>query len=572
MKKFLTTLVLGVACSTAAAQSCFETNFGTPIGGGDDTVLPIQSIGFAFPFAGSTYTDIHISTNGFFYLSNAGVPAPGGANCCTGTTALLVSGSPKICPFWTDLNVIVANGANVHVNSSAAACVITWDNVVEFGNTVQFDLQCQIYPSGEIRFTFGGNMTLRTSGDALVGMSPGNAAPVPAASNWSVPGVTGDTTAFELFNNTALPFDLAGQSLVLTAAGTIFVHANSNCLASTSSYGAGCVQIYDSFYELFGTAAAFDLGNSAMRIVNTGTGYFAIPSPNAYVAPSAAATSLTLLDDSETTVALSTPMPVAGTTTSALTVCSNGFVSVATGNGTAFGPTAAGLLNGPQTSWRSWHDYNPTIAGSGQVKFEEVAGVAYVTWDGVFDFGTTGPGSTFQFQFDLASGNCDIVWGSISGAGNAHLVGFSVGGPSNDPGSIDLTTAVPLGTVLVSNTQITPLALAAAGLPALGSTVSLDSSNIPTNTPFGAVLFGFQKFANGVDLTGIGMPGCRQYNEGASTVIYVSPVGTASTPFVVPNDVGFLGIAVLAQAVTYSPGLTPLGAISSNGIEMFVGL
>src|SRR5689334_20468511 len=58
------------------AQVCPDRAMGTFLGVGDDTMFPIQPIGFAFPFAGATYTDVHVCANGYFFLSNGGVPTP----------------------------------------------------------------------------------------------------------------------------------------------------------------------------------------------------------------------------------------------------------------------------------------------------------------------------------------------------------------------------------------------------------------------------------------------------------------------------------------------------------------
>ena len=60
-----------------------------------------------------------------------------------------------------------------------------------------------------------------------------------------------------------------------------------------------------------------------------GSGYVVLPGITSYVAPTAAATPLTLTDDSETTVTLAAPFPHSGGATPTLVVCSNGFVSVA---------------------------------------------------------------------------------------------------------------------------------------------------------------------------------------------------------------------------------------------------
>lgn len=104
-------------------------------------------------------------------------------------------------------------------------------------------------------------------------------------------------------------------------------------LSTSTRYGQGCVSAQSSFYENFATSAAFDLSNTALTMLHTGTGYLMMPGMTTYVAPSGTATPLVLGDDTETTVPLSTPLVTPTGITSALAVCSNGYVSVATGNG-----------------------------------------------------------------------------------------------------------------------------------------------------------------------------------------------------------------------------------------------
>lgn len=345
--------------------------------------------------------------------------------------------------------------------------------------------------------------------------------------------------------------------------------AGSGTIATASNYGTGCVAKYGSFYESFSTAASFDLGGTSMSLINSGTGYLALPGLTTFVAPSAMATALSLGDDAETSVSLSQPLVYPGGFTTSLTVCSNGFVSVASGNGTGWSPSVSTMLANLQTGWYCWHDYNPSAAGSGSVKFEEVNGVAYVTWDGVFDYSNTAPNS-WQMQFDLASGNVHYVWQTMSGLGGAHLVGFSPAGASLDPGSIDLTAALP-ATFATYASDLLPLALQAGARPIANNTIPLVTNNLSATTPFGAVLLSLTQFNPGIDLTGLGMAGCAQYQGADVTLLYL-PMGAPSNslPFTIPNAVG---LHIYAQSFAYDPasGLTALGAISSNGVDLGIG-
>jgi hypothetical protein len=351
------------------------------------------------------------------------------------------------------------------------------------------------------------------------------------------------------------------------------VGGGGGTVATRSNYGTGCVSVADAcFYENFATGT-FDLSNTAMSLIHSGSGYLAIPGTTTFQVPSGGATTLALGDDTETTVTLSGPLKVGRTgSTNALTVCSNGFVSVAAGNGTTWTPVVATFLNAPQTGWWCWHDYNVTAAGSGQVKFEEVAGVAYVTWDGVYDFGgtTAANANTFQIQFELASGNVHFVWQTMSALGNGRLIGFSEGGTSADPGNTDISAVLP-GTFNAATFAVLPLGLSAAARPIVGNTIGLVTANLGPTAPFGAILMSLTQFNPGQDLTGIGMAGCSRFQGSEVTLLYVSGgAPSVTTPFSVPNAIG---VHVYAQSVAYDPasGLTLLGAIASNGVDLGIG-
>jgi hypothetical protein len=351
----------------------------------------------------------------------------------------------------------------------------------------------------------------------------------------------------------------------------VYVSPAGPGVATATPYGTGCYNRFASFYENFASAASFDLSNSGFTMVPSGGGYAVLPALATYLPPSGTATNLGLGDDTETSVALSGPMPVPGGTTSALQVCSNGFVSVAAGNGVSFSPSSSVLLSNPQTAWYTWHDFNPGAAGSGLVKFEEIAGVAYVTWDGVFDYATTTP-STMQFQFTLATGMVTIVYGTMSTAGASFLVGYSPGGSSADPGNRDISATVPGSFTLSGPSSEGPaLALGASARPITGTSINLVTSNIPTGTALGATLLGLTQFNPGIDLSFLGMPGCFQYTDGSVSLLFVVGGPSATVPFNIPNNPAFVGIHVFAESATFSAGFNGLGVIASNGLDLGVG-
>jgi hypothetical protein len=158
----------------------------------------------------------------------------------------------------------------------------------------------------------------------------------------------------------------------------------------------------------------------------------------------------------------------------------------------------------------------------------------------------------------------------MSVLGNGRLVGFSEGGTSADPGNRDISATLP-NAFVAATFAVMPLGLVASARPIAGNTINLNTSNIGPTAPFGAVLLSLTQINPGINLAGLGMAGCFQYQGGEVTLLFL-PFGapTASTPITIPNA---LGIHIYAQSFAYDPagGLTALGAIASNGVDLGIG-
>lgn len=576
LKHQLATLLI-LSCS-AVAQNCPDAVFGTAIGNGDDTMFTIRPIGFAFPLNGTTYTDVHICTNGYFHLSNGGTPTPGAADYSS-TTTEFTSGSPRIAPMWNDLDVRTDNGGQVFINSTPAKCTITWDRAQNYntatGGGTLFTMQAQLFPTGEVRFYYSANTSNNSSiaagAPAITGMTNGGGAVLPTGSDLSVGGATADPTLFESFA-TANSFDLTNNSLlsIPSAPGWTFLTlgAPTNCAAATA-YGAGCVPVYDSFYEIM-TPAAFDLTGATISWLRQPTGYIVLNSiPGTIVTPTANATIVANLDDTVQAVTLSAPLPIAGGTTSTLNICSNGHITLsATSNGNTLTPDAATFLAFAQTAVGIIHDLNPAATGSGKILFEQIGSTAYVTWNGVYSYNTTSP-NQFQYQFDLVTGNITLVFGAMTPAGNNYLVGYSVGGPSPGVAASDLSVALA-GAMTIADVTVNGLALAAPAGPVLGTTFDLVTNNVPALVPL-AFLFAGDTQLPGIDLSFVGMPGCNGYTNANLTSATIPVVGTSGTfSLPIPNNPVFAGATVTFQSVAFSLA-TPLNLITSNGLAATLG-
>ncbi|MBL8752946.1 MAG: hypothetical protein JNK15_06550 [Planctomycetes bacterium] len=578
MRTIVASFSLGLLASAAAAQ-CIDPAYGTPLAAPGtlfgDFQFPITPIGFAFPVNGVTYTDIHVCDKGYVWLSNAGVPAPGGVDI-SATAAELASQGPRICALWSDIQAMSSNNAMVYVKSTAADCTITWENVQCYSSTSGiFTMQMKLEPNGTITFRYGAGTTnastLNTWWVGVTGVSPGGVT-LPAPSDLSTVGSSVDPTVYEEWVNINT-FDMAGSSFQLIPTNPGYVWTPTTGCASALAYGTGCLSQPDSAYEAW--TSGFDLNTTTITWLRTTSGYVVLSSlPGAFVTPSATATNIAPATlDGEQLVTLSAAMPVAGGTTTTLNVTTKGQVKVSPvlSNNIDYTPTVAELLADTLTTFALWHDYDQTDLGSGLILFEEVGGIAYVTWNGVHSYSSSTP-NTFQFQFEVATGNVTLVIGTMGGFANpdAGILGYSVAGPSNDPGATDFSALT--GTVSVGDTQVVPLTLGTNGTPSIGNAgFALLVSNAPVLVPVGLQFFGTAVVNPGLDLTFLGMPGCSAYTNGdlgAFTFPMAGPTGSFAFP--IPNNAGLIGVTLSTQTAMFSLA-TPFNLVSSNGVVLTLG-
>jgi len=75
-----------------------------------------------------------------------------------------------------------------------------------------------------------------------------------------------------------------------------------------------------------------------------------------------------------------------------------------------------------------------------------------------------------------------------------------------------------------------------------------------------------------IDLTAIGMPGCFQHVLAPIATLFNAPGTSVQIQQAIPNSVSLVGVNFVGQAVAYSPPLTALGLVASNGLVMTLGL
>jgi hypothetical protein len=542
-------------------------------------------LGFAFPMSGASlpsFTHVVIESNGVAYLTDD-TPAIGPTS--SGTVDFIggAGDSPRIAPFWSPLEGPSPNWA-IRTASSPGEFSIEWVAVNEWLSTVTKSFSCRLFSSGAIEFSYEPGMNVNRW-SASVGVSPGNGIADPeGASDLSSGPTSVDQVVYQDFGSPGM-LDLANSRVRFTPVGNGYGVSSPCALARHETFGEGCYDIgQESFFEEFVAGVLpFDLSNRALSMLRSPAGapeFSVALSSRVFFPPSGAAMTLVLGDDSETPVSLTVPFPDTTGTFSQLHVCSNGFVSTGFASPFPFG-YGPQLLSQPFSSWRTWLDLDPSQAGSGQIKFEEVGSFACFTWDGVYSAGSNLP-NTMQFQFDCATGDVHMIWRGMAGAlASDVLVGYSPGGPSSNISGVDLSALA--GTIFLAP-DIRPLQLTAVPAPVSsgsgGTVVTYSTSNMPAAGS--GFYLGFhvlsltQTVAPGLSLAPLGAPGCSAHIGSIGWAqSFFGPTSTAVATLVIPPGIP-AGSRFYSQTVALFPanslptGLNGLGLVSSNGLASII--
>jgi hypothetical protein len=377
------------------------------------------------------------------------------------------------------------------------------------------------------------------------------------------------------------------------ATGTVWAGESAHALEFTytpapgyafaQSVGAGCYDRFGSVYETF-TGATFDLdtpaGNSLLVAVGPTSGFTVTSGTGAWFTPTSP--DLLLADDAlSAALALPQPFQFGPVLTSAVKVCSNGYLWLRDTETVAdLSPTPAELLQqGPRIA-PAWMDLNPASllngARVGSIHFDvnPATNTPVFTWLNVPEFGATNIANTNTFQVEfLASGLFEIRWqGVLTTPTRSIMTAFSGGLGARDSGNRDISATVPFATF----GDVNPLRLAASARPTLGTTIQLVTSN-PTNLGVGINFLGLAGLpAPGFDLGLIGAVGCTAYVDvGASIGNVISnavPGLSLSAPFALPNTPALAGTTVWSQSAWLDATANALGIITSNGLRLNLDL
>ena len=341
--------------------------------------------------------------------------------------------------------------------------------------------------------------------------------------------------------------------------GRIFVDAAPLApgLASTNSFGAGCVAAFASFYEVMDTAS-FDLTDTDLTATNSGGALSVVasagtgPLPVGGVDP-LGGTVLTLPDDGQVT---------AGTL--GMSVGSNGWVALGGGNSNGFAPTTGAMLGNPSAGVYCWTDLQPN--NSGIVTYEEDAGTGdtRTTFDGVNGWNTPDP-VHLQFDYNVNTGDWALRVGVVGFANPEDwLVGYSPAGASADPGPTDVSGGASTAAADVDGLLLT------SNLPVLGTSWDLTCDNIDGGSAGAVFFFGSDATDPGIELDFVGAPNCFAYTNANLAAAIMLGAGPLTTSLAIPNIGPLVGAELTCQATAATP-LNAWGIATSNGLTGTLG-
>ncbi|MGE3352639.1 MAG: hypothetical protein AB7O84_12955 [Planctomycetota bacterium] len=578
LRNALITALASSAIASLPAQ-CFDTNLGTDLLLSDDGVAAALPLGFTFNFGGVAYTDICVCSNGYIWLG----PVSSGGDFSP-TVPELLSGAPRICPLWIDLNPASAGSGHVYYNTiPGVSATVSWAHVHQFGSTTPFEMQMVLDVTGTVTVTWGANAPIGGSlGPAVIcGASPGGGA-VANPVSFGAPPVISLSDTFHEEALTPGPFpQFSNRQMIWAPTTPGYVCANNACSmnslplpAKAELVGAGCPAVQGpSLYEVFSTTNPPDLNGLDLGFLPTSaTDYLALPGlSSTYFA--GGTNNLGLTDDQAVSVALPFSFPYGGGTISSIWVSSNGFITlgaVSPGSGCCTGLETT-LASGDPRICAWWADLNPNAGGTVTADLDGTTGEFVVSWNAVPEFGQT---NTVDTQIALApTGQFTIRWQNVTNTSHTWIAGYSQGGGVPVIGSADLSsvTSTPVTSVVQ-----TPLTQSFVGTPQIGGSFQIDVNNIaPLPNGNICVLLLSTEFPGGLGLGFLGATGCTGYlvlPELASFLNLSLGAPTSTFTFPIPAAPSFQGVQLMSQAISDDVTANAFGWRISNGVRWTFGL
>jgi len=178
----------------------------TNLGSDDDAVYPYLMQSMAFPFYGTTYATLHVSSNGRISFN-------GGDPLSIENFTEFLAEEPSISVLWDDLDPSAGGTVDVTEDPGGAWVRVSWTNVPQYGFLDASTAHCTLHADGAISLDYE-TVTVQ---DGLVGISPGNNLSLAGAADLSQlswhPASSG-SAVYEVFSGASPSvFDLADSRI-----------------------------------------------------------------------------------------------------------------------------------------------------------------------------------------------------------------------------------------------------------------------------------------------------------------------------------------------------------------------
>jgi hypothetical protein len=139
----------------------FRSDLGRKVVLGDDDTNEAP-LAFAFPFYRTARASSFVNSDGNLTFGKGDVDTSGRS------LGRVLSGAPRVAPFFADLNP--SAGGGVFLNAASDAFTVTWCSVPDFDATGKVTAQVSLLPGGGVEIRIDASTTLK---DAVVALSPG---------------------------------------------------------------------------------------------------------------------------------------------------------------------------------------------------------------------------------------------------------------------------------------------------------------------------------------------------------------------------------------------------------------
>ena len=165
------------------ASGGFRPDLGRRVRLADDATSQ-EALAFAFPFYGAARPSVFVNSDGNLTFDQ------GDVETSARSLGRVLSGAPRVAPFFADLDP--SAGGGIFVSAASDAFTVTWCAVPDFDDTGKVTAQASLLAGGAVEIRIDAATTLK---DAVVALSPGATGAFAAvdlsAASGTVPGGSG---------------------------------------------------------------------------------------------------------------------------------------------------------------------------------------------------------------------------------------------------------------------------------------------------------------------------------------------------------------------------------------------